>query len=111
MEYCSGGDLLQRILQQKTTQFCTGDVGSLLHYVSGLSLFSISSGSLTCFSLQILQWFAQLCAGTQHIHEKRVLHRDLKSKVQFYADMEQRGNETDQNYIVFTVLSELFKCF
>ncbi|XP_011606950.1 serine/threonine-protein kinase Nek3 [Takifugu rubripes] len=53
MEYCSGGDLLQRILQQKTTQFCTGD---------------------------ILQWFAQMCAATQHIHEKRVLHRDLKSK-------------------------------
>lgn len=90
MEYCSGGDLLQRILQQKTTQFCTGDVGSLLHYVSGLILFPISSGSLTCFPLQILQWFAQMCAGTQHIHEKRVLHRDLKSKVQFYADMARR---------------------
>lgn len=82
--------MLQRILQQKTTQFCTGDVGSLPHYVSGLSLFSVSSGSLTCFSLQILQWFGQMCAGTQHIHEKRVLHRDLKSKVHFYADMTRR---------------------
>lgn len=37
MEYCSGGDLLQRIQQQKTTQFCVDDVG--LDY---LQLFSPS---------------------------------------------------------------------
>ncbi|XP_023817579.1 serine/threonine-protein kinase Nek3 [Oryzias latipes] len=53
MEYCSGGDLLQRIQQQKATNFCTEN---------------------------ILRWFAQMCAGAQHIHDKRVLHRDLKSK-------------------------------
>ncbi|KAM9358626.1 serine/threonine-protein kinase Nek3 [Symphorus nematophorus] len=53
MEYCSGGDLLQRIRQQKTTQFCVDD---------------------------ILRWFAQMCAAGQHIHDKRVLHRDLKAK-------------------------------
>lgn len=27
MEYCGGGDLLQRIRQQKTAQFCVDDVG------------------------------------------------------------------------------------
>nr|XP_046245646.1 serine/threonine-protein kinase Nek3 isoform X2 [Scatophagus argus] len=53
MEYCSGGDLLQRMRRQKTAQFCVDD---------------------------ILRWFAQMCAATQHIHDKRVLHRDLKSK-------------------------------
>uniref|UniRef100_A0A3B3B5R9 NIMA related kinase 3 n=1 Tax=Oryzias melastigma TaxID=30732 RepID=A0A3B3B5R9_ORYME len=58
MEYCSGGDLLQRIQQQKTTNFCTEN---------------------------ILRWFAQMCAGAQHIHDKRVLHRDLKSKNIFLA--------------------------
>lgn len=42
MEYCSGGDLLQRILQQKSTQFCTDDVGFLLHWFS-LLVFSVSS--------------------------------------------------------------------
>uniref|UniRef100_A0A8D2ZMS2 Protein kinase domain-containing protein n=1 Tax=Scophthalmus maximus TaxID=52904 RepID=A0A8D2ZMS2_SCOMX len=59
MEYCSGGDLLQRIRQQKTAQFCVDD---------------------------ILRWFAQMCAGAKHIHDKRVLHRDLKSKNIFLTD-------------------------
>ncbi|XP_071353129.1 serine/threonine-protein kinase Nek3 [Trachinotus anak] len=59
MEYCSGGDLLQRIRQQKTTQFCVDDV---------------------------LRWFAQMCAGAKHIHDKRVLHRDLKSKNIFLTE-------------------------
>ncbi|XP_068173373.1 serine/threonine-protein kinase Nek3 isoform X2 [Antennarius striatus] len=55
MEYCRGGDLLQRIHQQKTEHFCVDD---------------------------IIRWFAQMCAATQHIHNKWVLHRDLKSKFQ-----------------------------
>lgn len=38
MEYCSGGDLLQRIHQQKTTQFCVDDVG--LNYLQLLILCS-----------------------------------------------------------------------
>ncbi|XP_040901461.1 serine/threonine-protein kinase Nek3 isoform X2 [Toxotes jaculatrix] len=59
MEYCSGGDLLQRIQHQKTTQFCVDD---------------------------ILRWFAQMCAGANYIHNKRVLHRDLKSKNIFLTD-------------------------
>uniref|UniRef100_UPI0037E9ADF0 serine/threonine-protein kinase Nek3 n=1 Tax=Semicossyphus pulcher TaxID=241346 RepID=UPI0037E9ADF0 len=59
MEYCSGGDLLQRIKKQKTAQFCVDDV---------------------------LRWFAQMCAAAQHIHNKRVLHRDLKSKNIFLTD-------------------------
>nr|XP_019943683.1 PREDICTED: serine/threonine-protein kinase Nek3 [Paralichthys olivaceus] len=59
MEFCSGGDLLQRIRLQKTMQFCLDD---------------------------ILRWFAQMCAGAKHIHDKRVLHRDLKSKNIFLTD-------------------------
>ncbi|XP_031719584.1 serine/threonine-protein kinase Nek3 isoform X1 [Anarrhichthys ocellatus] len=59
MEYCSGGDLLQRIRQQKTMQFCVDD---------------------------ILRWFAQMCAAALHIHDRRVLHRDLKSKNIFLTD-------------------------
>ncbi|KAM6933723.1 serine/threonine-protein kinase Nek3 [Xenentodon cancila] len=59
MEYCSGGDLLQRIRQQKTTQFAVD---------------------------HILNWFAQMCAGTKYVHDKRVLHRDLKSKNIFLTD-------------------------
>ncbi|TSN57762.1 Serine/threonine-protein kinase Nek3 [Bagarius yarrelli] len=53
MEFCSGGDLLQRMRQQNGSLF-PEDV--------------------------ILRWFSQMCLGTKHIHDKRVLHRDLKSK-------------------------------
>ncbi|KAF4086193.1 hypothetical protein AMELA_G00103440 [Ameiurus melas] len=59
MEFCSGGDLLQRMKQQKGSLF-RDDV--------------------------ILRWFSQMCLGTKHIHEKRVLHRDLKSKNIFLTD-------------------------
>ncbi|XP_039516038.1 serine/threonine-protein kinase Nek3 [Pimephales promelas] len=59
MEFCSGGDLLQRIRQQKDILF-SEDV--------------------------ILKWFTQMCLGTKHIHDKRVLHRDLKSKNIFLTD-------------------------
>ncbi|XP_076832896.1 serine/threonine-protein kinase Nek3 isoform X2 [Brachyhypopomus gauderio] len=53
MEYCSGGDLLQKIHLQKGTLFSEN---------------------------VILRWFVQMCLGAKHIHDKRVLHRDLKSK-------------------------------
>ncbi|KAM9317639.1 LOW QUALITY PROTEIN: serine/threonine-protein kinase Nek3 [Pholidichthys leucotaenia] len=59
MEYCSGGDLLRRIQQQKNAHFCVDNV---------------------------LKWFAQMCAGAKHIHDQRVLHRDLKSKNIFLTD-------------------------
>ncbi|KAM4590641.1 serine/threonine-protein kinase Nek3 [Fundulus diaphanus] len=59
MEYCSGGDLLRRIQLQKSSHFTVDN---------------------------ILKWFAQMCAGAQHIHDKRVLHRDLKSKNIFLTD-------------------------
>ncbi|XP_030669304.1 serine/threonine-protein kinase Nek3 isoform X2 [Nomascus leucogenys] len=53
MEYCDGGDLMQKIKQQKGKLF-PEDV--------------------------ILNWFTQMCLGVNHIHKKRVLHRDIKSK-------------------------------
>ncbi|XP_061733864.1 serine/threonine-protein kinase Nek3 isoform X3 [Nerophis ophidion] len=59
MEYCGGGDILQKIQQQKRKHF-------------GVDY--------------ILRWFAEMCAGASHIHEKRVLHRDLKSKNIFLTD-------------------------
>lgn len=53
MEYCDGGDLMQKIKYQKGKLF-PEDV--------------------------ILNWFTQICLGVNHIHKKRVLHRDIKSK-------------------------------
>ncbi|XP_055449407.1 serine/threonine-protein kinase Nek3 isoform X3 [Psammomys obesus] len=53
MEYCDGGDLMQRIKQQKGMLFPEDT---------------------------ILNWFIQICLGVNHIHRKRVLHRDIKSQ-------------------------------
>ncbi|KAA0702320.1 Serine/threonine-protein kinase [Triplophysa tibetana] len=53
MEFCCGGDLLQRIQQQKNVPFSED---------------------------MILKWFVEMCLATKYIHDKRVLHRDLKSK-------------------------------
>ncbi|NXN53908.1 NEK3 kinase, partial [Rynchops niger] len=53
MEYCDDGDLMQKIKHQ------------------GGNLFPEDT---------ILQWFVQMCLGVKHIHDKRVLHRDIKSK-------------------------------
>ncbi|NXP03415.1 NEK3 kinase, partial [Thinocorus orbignyianus] len=53
MEYCDDGDLMQKIKNQ------------------GQNLFPEDT---------ILHWFVQMCLGVKHIHDKRVLHRDIKSK-------------------------------
>ncbi|NWQ89926.1 NEK3 kinase, partial [Burhinus bistriatus] len=53
MEYCDDGDLMQKIKHQGGTLFPED---------------------------MILHWFVQMCLGVKHIHDKRVLHRDIKSK-------------------------------
>ncbi|NXU52936.1 NEK3 kinase, partial [Turnix velox] len=53
MEYCDDGDLMQKIKHQ------------------GGNLFPEDT---------IVHWFVQMCLGVKHIHDKRVLHRDIKSK-------------------------------
>ncbi|NXO17255.1 NEK3 kinase, partial [Oriolus oriolus] len=53
MEYCDNGDLMQKIKHQ------------------GGNLFPED---------MILHWFVQMCLAVKHIHDKRVLHRDIKSK-------------------------------
>ncbi|XP_067841975.1 serine/threonine-protein kinase Nek3 [Heptranchias perlo] len=53
MEYCDGGDLMQKLLHQKEKLFPEETV---------------------------LNLFVQICLGMKHIHDRRVLHRDIKSK-------------------------------
>ncbi|NWS51659.1 NEK3 kinase, partial [Chunga burmeisteri] len=53
MEYCDDGDLMQKIKHQRGNLFPEDT---------------------------ILHWFVQMCLGVKHIHDKRVLHRDIKSK-------------------------------
>ncbi|KAL4609074.1 serine/threonine-protein kinase Nek5 [Arapaima gigas] len=53
MEYCDGGDLMKRIKMQKGILFSED---------------------------QIVDWFVQICLGLKHIHDRKVLHRDIKSQ-------------------------------
>lgn len=53
MDYCEGGDLFKRINSQKGV------------------LFS---------ETQILDWFVQICLALKHIHDRKILHRDIKSQ-------------------------------
>ncbi|NXX66389.1 NEK3 kinase, partial [Spizella passerina] len=53
MEYCDDGDLMQKIKHQEGNLFPEDT---------------------------ILHWFVQMCLAVKHIHDKRVLHRDIKSK-------------------------------
>ncbi|KAM8889651.1 serine/threonine-protein kinase Nek1 isoform 2-T2 [Synchiropus picturatus] len=53
MDYCEGGDLFKKINSQKGVQFPEE---------------------------QILDWFVQICLALKHVHDRKILHRDIKSQ-------------------------------
>ncbi|KAM9848260.1 serine/threonine-protein kinase Nek1 [Aulostomus maculatus] len=53
MDYCEGGDLFKKINSQRAV------------------LFSEE---------QILDWFVQICLALKHVHDRKILHRDIKSQ-------------------------------
>ncbi|XP_038661749.1 serine/threonine-protein kinase Nek1 isoform X3 [Scyliorhinus canicula] len=53
MDYCEGGDLFKRINAQKGVLFTEH---------------------------QILDWFVQICLALKHVHDRKILHRDIKSQ-------------------------------
>lgn len=58
MEYCGDGNLQQKINQRAEMPFTDG------YFPED----------------QILDWFAMICLGVRYIHQKKILHRDLKPK-------------------------------
>lgn len=52
-DYCDGGDLYTKIRGQKGTYFEED---------------------------QILDWFVQICLAIKHVHDRRILHRDIKTQ-------------------------------
>ncbi|XP_076813426.1 serine/threonine-protein kinase Nek1-like isoform X2 [Clavelina lepadiformis] len=52
MEYCEGGDLYALINKQKGVFFS---------------------------EQQVLSWFVQLCLALKHVHDRKILHRDIKT--------------------------------
>ncbi|KAL5011663.1 hypothetical protein ScPMuIL_010214 [Solemya velum] len=59
MDFCAGGDLYNKINTQR---------GILLS------------------EDQILDWFVQMCLAIKHIHDRKILHRDIKSQNIFLTD-------------------------
>lgn len=57
MDYCEGGDLFKRINAQKGILFQED---------------------------QILDWFVQICLALKHVHDRKILHRDIKSQNIFH---------------------------
>ncbi len=55
MSYAEGGDLSQRIKEAKESD----------------NVFSEE---------QILIWFTQMCLAIKHIHDRKIIHRDLKTQ-------------------------------
>ncbi|KAM9496392.1 serine/threonine-protein kinase Nek1 isoform 3-T4 [Clarias gariepinus] len=53
MDYCEGGDLFKKINNQKGLLFPEE---------------------------QILDWFVQICLALKHVHDRKILHRDIKSQ-------------------------------
>uniref|UniRef100_A0A8C2CAV3 non-specific serine/threonine protein kinase n=1 Tax=Cyprinus carpio TaxID=7962 RepID=A0A8C2CAV3_CYPCA len=53
MAYCEGGDLFKKINNQRGTLFPEE---------------------------QILDWFVQICLALKHVHDRKILHRDIKSQ-------------------------------
>ncbi|XP_039673294.1 serine/threonine-protein kinase Nek5 [Perca fluviatilis] len=53
MEYCDGGDLMKKINMQRGVFFTEE---------------------------QVVDWFVQICLGLKHIHDRKVLHRDIKAQ-------------------------------
>lgn len=53
MDYADGGDLAKRVKEQRGQYFSEG---------------------------QILDWFTQICLALKHVHDRKILHRDLKSQ-------------------------------
>ncbi|KAM7111400.1 serine/threonine-protein kinase Nek5 [Molossus nigricans] len=59
MEYCDGGDLMKRINRQRGVLFSED---------------------------QILSWFVQISLGLKHIHDRKILHRDIKTQNIFLSE-------------------------
>ena len=65
MDYADGGDLYTRIANQKK---------------QGKGKISVFSLLVIYSEDQILDWFVQMALAIKHIHDRKILHRDLKTQ-------------------------------
>lgn len=69
MDYCDGGTYMY-IYVYIYTGMVVGDLYSKINGQRG-KLFTEE---------QVLDWFVQLCLALKHVHDRKILHRDIKSQ-------------------------------
>ncbi|NXU32393.1 NEK5 kinase, partial [Thalassarche chlororhynchos] len=67
MEYCDGGDLMKRINMQHGVLFDEDQVKDVIFRGKDV-------------------WFVQISVGLKHIHDKKILHRDVKAQNIFLSN-------------------------
>ena len=82
MDYADGGDMYGKIAKQKTAGR------------------GFSEG-------QILDWFVQICLAMKHIHDRRILHRDLKTQNIFLTS---KGEVKVGDFGIARVLQNTYDC-
>jgi serine/threonine protein kinase len=82
MDYADGGDMYGKIAKQKTAG-------------RGFS------------ENQILDWFVQICLAMKHIHDRRILHRDLKTQNIFLTS---KGEVKVGDFGIARVLQSTYDC-
>ena len=43
---------------------------------------------ITILISQILDWFVQICLAIKHVHDRKILHRDIKSQNIFLTQVD-----------------------
>jgi NIMA (never in mitosis gene a)-related kinase len=82
MDYADGGDMFKKIAKQK--QIGTG--------------FSENT---------ILDWFVQIALAIKHIHDRKILHRDLKTQNIF---LNNKGEVKMGDFGIARVLQHTYDC-
>jgi len=82
MDYADGGDLYTKIAQHKKDDI----------------LFSEE---------QIIDWFVKICLAIKHVHDKRILHRDLKTQNIFLTSS---GDVKIGDFGIARVLQSTYDC-
>lgn len=75
MEYCDQGDLYTKINKQNGVLMPESLV--MLFFITFLSLY------INQYFNKILDYFVQICLALKHIHDRMILHRDIKTQVSF----------------------------
>ena len=76
-EYCAGGDVHQRLRETKARHRRGVVTKGYYPAVSGDTQKTLPSG-LT--ESRAVDWFTEILLGMKHVHDRKVLHRDLKTQ-------------------------------